>query len=159
MGDPRHNGDGPAVLHYQGVDFPKGEWVDPIPDALCGKLTGNSHFEIEGDEPQEAPVSAVEPAPVPVAIQEPEPAPAPALEAVVEHPAQLRPDPDAIAPEPLVLPPDHDKDGVAGGSTASPEKDAVIAELKALNVDFDGRWGLPRLKAALEVAQFERGED
>lgn len=47
---------------------------------------------------------------------------------------------------------DHDNDGEKGGSTASPEKDALMADLAALGVEFDGRLGVAKLRAMLDDA-------
>lgn len=136
IGDPRHNGDGPAVLRLHGVDFPKDQWVDPIPASLEAKLPGHSHFLTA--ESGEGGLVTVQ-------------APDAPLYVFGEGSTEVDPQFAAF---------DHDGDGAPGGSTASPEKDAVIQALEAYpGVKFDRRWGLQRLRAALEVAQFERGDD
>lgn len=164
IGDPRHDGHGPNVISFHGVDFPKGVWVDEIPEALFGKLTENSHFETEGGLVGKVAAIIAQAKPNPELLHSATtPPPAPEISPVTAETA-LEPEAASGAPAPIsepapILPPDHDGDNIPGGSTASPEKDAVIAELKALGVDFDGRWGLTRLKAALEVAKFENGDD
>lgn len=45
IGDPRHGGDGPAVLEWYGLSFPKGEWIE-VSDEVAGRLSGHSHFEV-----------------------------------------------------------------------------------------------------------------
>ena len=47
---------------------------------------------------------------------------------------------------------DGDGDGEAGGAVSSPEKDELIAQLTELKADFDGRWGVPKLRKALDAA-------
>lgn len=47
---------------------------------------------------------------------------------------------------------DGDGDGEAGGAVSSPEKDELIAQLTELKADFDGRWGVARLRKALDAA-------
>lgn len=56
-------------------------------------------------------------------------------------------------------------DEAEAGATTD-DKIAIISKLEALQaahpeatVTFDGRWGVPKLKAALEAAQFELGDD
>tara|TARA_R110000751_G_scaffold307812_1_gene431836 strand:- start:23925 stop:24248 length:324 start_codon:yes stop_codon:yes gene_type:complete len=39
----------PAALTWGGVTFPLGEAVD-VPEALEARISGNSHFEVVGDE-------------------------------------------------------------------------------------------------------------
>ncbi|HEY9219542.1 MAG TPA: hypothetical protein VIO94_15955 [Phenylobacterium sp.] len=65
----------------------------------------------------------------------------------------------AEAPASLFVAFDPDGDGQPGGSTSSPEKDALMAELDDLGVKYDRRLGPARLQALLEVAKFERGDD
>jgi len=47
IGDPRHGGEGPSSFPFGGVVFVKGEWLSDIPEAIAGKVRGNSHFETE----------------------------------------------------------------------------------------------------------------
>lgn len=47
---------------------------------------------------------------------------------------------------------DGDGDGEPGGTASSPEKDELIAQLTELKADFDGRWGVARLRKALDAA-------
>jgi hypothetical protein len=47
---------------------------------------------------------------------------------------------------------DGDGDGEPGGAASSPEKDELIAQLTELKADFDGRWGVTRLRKALDAA-------
>lgn len=47
IGDPRHGGEGPSLFPFGGVVFVKDEWLSDIPEAIVGKLRGNSHFETE----------------------------------------------------------------------------------------------------------------
>jgi len=47
---------------------------------------------------------------------------------------------------------DPDGDESPGGSTASPEKDELIAQLTELKATFDKRWGVAKLRAALDAA-------
>ena len=151
IGDPRHNGDGPAVLHLYGVDFAKGEWVDPIPSTLEAKLPGNNHFETAESG---AATVHVKIGPTDVYVfgdATTEIRDIPAAEASREAAETANASPFAAF--------DHDRDGKPGGSTSSPEKDALFAELEALKAPFDRRWGVPRLKAALEVAQFQQGDN
>lgn len=146
IGDPRHGGEGPDTITLYGVAFPKGEWVEPIPAALEAKLPGNNHFETDSVAGDWADMPLVGTGGVtirnPVAVAAADPADASADPAVTSFAAF-----------------DPDGDGRPGGSTASPEKDALIAQLEGLNATFDRRWGPARLQAALEVAQFERGDD
>lgn len=150
IGDPRHGGEGPAAITLYGVAFPKGEWVEPIPAALEAKLPGNSHFETaaSGDFLRPAPTPEQFRDVIYKAFQE-----SAAADPSAEPHATL----DASAPAAFAAF-DPDGDGRPGGSTASPEKDALIAQLDAIGATFDRRWGPARLKAALEVAQFERGD-
>ncbi|SFI84281.1 hypothetical protein [Albimonas pacifica] len=39
----------PEALTWGGVTFPLGEAVE-VPEALAGRIAGNSHFEVVGDE-------------------------------------------------------------------------------------------------------------
>lgn len=132
VGDPNDNFSGPKIYPRCGIEFVKDEWT-PIPDEHVEKLRGNSHFEVrDGKGPKAAPKE-------PKASEAPEP--------VVDIPA------GASAFDP-------DGDGKVGGSTASPEKDALIAELEKIpGAEFDKRWGVTRLKAALDAAKFLSGED
>jgi hypothetical protein len=169
IGDPRNDGDGPKVLMLHGVAFPKNEWVDPVPSALEGKLAGNSHFVTEGGESDAvaAFIEAVRTAPLPadlilaaadfpVADQS---GPAP----IIGDPA-----PDVIEPAPDAYPHltdaqvealDRDNDQIPGGSNASEEKAALIAQLETMGVDFDKRLGVAKLKALVETQKFIKGED
>lgn len=47
---------------------------------------------------------------------------------------------------------DGDGDGEPGGAASSPEKDELIAQLTELKADFDGRWGVSKLRKALDAA-------
>lgn len=133
-GDPLDNNSGPRTISLFGTTFQKGRWAT-IPDGYEGKIAGNSHFEVADDNADVTDATVDE------------------IEAAGE-----------TAPSPL----DHDGDGEDGGSTSSPEKDNLIAQLEALaergaekgvDVKFDRRWGVPRLQAAIEAAEFEIGED
>ncbi|MDP1873640.1 hypothetical protein [Phenylobacterium sp.] len=165
IGDPRNDGDGPKVLMLHGVAFPKNEWVDPVPSALEGKLAGNSHFVTkEGelsaglamadpDHTRAAVVAAafpdlVEPA-APAAV-EGDPAPD-----VVEPASDAYPHLTDAQVEAL----DRDGDQIPGGSNASDEKAALIAQLEAMGVEFDRRLGVAKLKALVDEQKFIKGED
>lgn len=134
IGDPLDNGSGPRTFVNFGITFRKGAWV-AIPAHLEAKFRGNSHFETATDDAEVTDASAGD----------------------IEDAAEAR-----------VSPPDQDGDGEPGGSTSSPEKDAIIAKLEAvaargepkgIEVKFDRRWGVPKLMAALEAAEFEVGKD
>lgn len=144
IGDPNDNFDGPRVFPFRGIDFPKGKWVAVADEATFAKCALSNHFETSG-EAEEAAVEPAEPELAPESADQPEPA----LD-----------DPEPAAdPEPISAL-DHDADGKPGGSTASPEKAAIIAELEAIpGAEFDGRWGVPKLQAALEAARFMNGDD
>lgn len=45
IGDPRNDGDGPAVLALWDHSFPKGEWVGVTDAGLFARLVTNNHFE------------------------------------------------------------------------------------------------------------------
>lgn len=79
-GDPKHGGDGPAVLPFFGTVFVKGEWRE-IPDALADKVIGHSHFEVEPSLP---PPGTVEPLQEPALETPSGPALPPEVPAVVD---------------------------------------------------------------------------
>lgn len=55
---------------------------------------------------------------------------------------------------------DHDGDGRPGGSAASPEKLALIAQLEKIpGADFKRTWGVPRLQAALDAITGAKADD
>lgn len=61
IGDPRHDGDGPAVCNLGGLGFPKGEWVGVPEDwPLLPKARTNDHFEIDEGKAAPAPVALTE---------------------------------------------------------------------------------------------------
>lgn len=133
IGDPLDDHSGPRTLRLFGLTFQKGVWAS-IPSELDRKISGNSHFETAADD-------------------------ADVTDATVDEIEGRQ-----SASDPL----DQDGDGEPGGSTSSPEKDAIIAQLEAIaqrgaekgvEVKFDRRWGVPKLQAALEAAEFEVGED
>ncbi len=133
-GDPLDNNSGPRTISLFGTTFQKGRWAT-IPDGYEGKIAGNSHFETAADDAKVSDATAAE----------------------VEDAAHAK-----------TNPPDQDGDGESGGSTSSPEKDELIAKLEALaergaakgvEVKFDRRLGVPKLKAILEAAEFEIGEE
>lgn len=138
IGDPADGFSGPRVLRAFGRRFPKGRFVGiegEDAEALHAKLAANNHFAV----------------------------------------GEGQPDPDEASPEPVAgndqAPSafaafDRDGDGEPGGSNASPEKDELINALGALQdkhpeaeIKYDRRWGAPKLRAALEAAQFELGDD
>lgn len=65
--------------------------------------------------------------------------------------------PEYVAPEPPPPREDatEDAEAKAGGLT----KAETIERLTALGAEFDARWGLPKLRSALETAEFAAGED
>ncbi|CAN7308755.1 hypothetical protein LJR164_001629 [Phenylobacterium sp. LjRoot164] len=140
VGDPRRNGEGPDVMHLYGVDFPKGEWVGDLPRVLEAKLPGNNHFETS-DGLSVGGVSDI--------------VPGQTYTITVPEAAQAEPSPSVGSFAAF----DPDGDGKPGGSTSSAEKDALFAQLDGLGAQYDRRWGPARLQAALEVAQFQAGED
>jgi len=157
IGDPRYDGDGPKVLTLHGVAFPKNEWVDPVPSALEGKLAGNSHFATDDGE-TDVVVAQAEP-PITAPWVDPVPADTPA-------PVEGDPAPDFIAPDAYphltdaqVEALDRDGDQIPGGSNASDEKAALIKTLEGMNVDFDRRLGVAKLKALVDEQKFIKGED
>ncbi len=133
-GDPLDNNSGPRSITMFGVTFRKGAW-SPVPAEIEAKISCNSHFETAADDAKVSDATAAE----------------------VEDAAHAK-----------TNPPDQDGDGESGGSTSSPEKDELIAKLEALaergaakgvEVKFDRRLGVPKLKAILEAAEFEIGEE
>lgn len=48
---------------------------------------------------------------------------------------------------------DPDGGGKIGGAVTNPQREALIAELEALNAQFDRRWGVAKLAAALEAVK------
>lgn len=155
IGDPRNDGDGPKVLTLQGVAFPKNEWVEPVPSALEGKLAGNSHFMTEGGD-------------LPAGLVLADPGHTRAAIIAAAFPDLIEGDPatDAIAPDAYphltdaqVEALDRDGDQIPGGSNASDEKAALIAELETMGVEFDKRLGVAKLKALVDEQKFIKGED
>lgn len=51
IGDPRHGGEGPAVIHFGDVAIGRVDFVE-VPPALAEKLSGNWHFESDDSAPQ-----------------------------------------------------------------------------------------------------------
>lgn len=75
IGDPRHGGEGRDPFPFMGVVFPKGEWVEEIPDTVAAKLIGHSHFETEGGAKAadgEAIIEHIKATPPPVVITPPD---------------------------------------------------------------------------------------
>lgn len=122
IGDPRRDGEGPSLLPFMGVVFIKGEWSEDLPEPVAKKVSGNSHFETSDDAAPEVEVQAE------------------TSDISQDHDAEI---------EPL----DHDGDGQKGGAVqVDQEVEALRADLTALSVDFDRRWGVKKLRAALEAA-------
>lgn len=140
VGDPRHDGDGPKSVTLHGVTFPKNEWVGDLPPALEAKLPNNSHFEVSG--------ASVEKPPNPPLAEVNEVVPQP--EAADDYPHLTPAQEKAL---------DRDGEGEPGGSTATDEKAALIAELEAMGVEVDKRLGVPKLKALVDEQKFIKGED
>lgn len=42
----------PDVFEAYGIEFPQGKFVD-VPDSVAGKIAGNGHFEVDGEEPDD----------------------------------------------------------------------------------------------------------
>lgn len=118
IGDPRHGGEGPALLTFMGVEFVKDVWVEDVPAPCAIKVSGNSHFATDGEALTDAEIDAFV---------------APVVEAAIATEA-------ADAPEEAASPPgdplDRDGDGNIGGSLPvdEPEGEAarIIADLVAL---------------------------
>ena len=85
IGDPAEgdNATIPKVITVHGVAFPAGKFVD-VPDEAAFKFEGNSHFETEGDLPEEddtpapAKTKAARAKPKGKRVAPPAPSPAPA---------------------------------------------------------------------------------
>ena len=136
IGDPR-SPEGPIRVRFGGLSFARNVFVDidGLPPVLQTKLAANGRFEVSM-----APVNDEDEA------------------------AQLAAD-RQFAPDEERDPFDQDGDGKPGGPVMSEDKDALLDELDRLAgqhpdaVKFDRRWGVPKLRAALEAARFEIGED
>lgn len=53
IGDPRHDGEGPAEVDSCNHHFVKGEWTDVSAEA-ARRLANNNHFEVDTDDDGEA---------------------------------------------------------------------------------------------------------
>jgi len=134
IGDPRDNFSGPDVFPLRGVVFLKNQWTSVADEALFAKLQTHNHFETS-----DTGVPFVETAAARVAV--------PLID-------RMSPD-DMIVGEPApdVLTPTADP-------AAADERAGLIAQLEAIpGAEFDGRWGVPKLRQALEAARFMAGDD
>lgn len=52
IGEPGTDDDVPKVFEAYGVEFHRGKFAD-VSDDIGRKLAGNSHFEVEGEEPKD----------------------------------------------------------------------------------------------------------
>lgn len=152
VGDPSDGFSGPNVYSFRGVNFPKGKWV-PLTDAeTFRKCEGSSHFETS--KAKAATVEYASNGPQTEADAETCP------EAEIDDALTGEPGDDAFnGADPAAF--DHDNDGAPGGSEpAGDEKADLIAQLEAIpEAEFDKRWGVPRLQAALEAARFLAGDE
>jgi hypothetical protein len=126
----------PRRVRFAGLSFPLNVFIDvsEIDTKLQGKLRGNPTFEVSDDEITEADEAALKAADT------------------------------AAMPTGNPHSGDDDDDDADGGS-GSADKDALLDELDTLHgkhpdkVKFDRRWGVPKLKQALEDARFAIGDD
>lgn len=149
VGDPSDGFSGPNVYPFRGVNFPKGKWVGLTDAETFRKCEGSSHFETSN-----AKAATVEHASNAAQDNDGQQA-AEQVEALTGEP-----DEDAFnGADPAAF--DHDNDGAPGGSEpAGDEKSDLIAQLEAIpQAEFDKRWGVPRLQAALEAARFLAGDE
>jgi len=159
IGDPNDNFSGPDVFPLRGVTFLKDKWTSVADVALFEKLLTHNHFET-----RDAGFVSIEPE-VPTdetglkpwssdAFYDAVRATATAEFATADQGVIAVAGPDAFATF------DRDGDGKPGGSNASDEKAALIAQLEAMpGAEFDGRWGVPKLRQALEAARFMAGDE
>jgi hypothetical protein len=126
----------PRRVRFAGKSFPLGVFIDvsDLDEKVQAKLGGNPTFEVS-DEPLNAADEA-----------------ALAAADTAFSPARANPF-------------DQDGDGQPGGPVESAEKDQLLDELDALAqkhpdaVKFDRRWGVRKLREALEAAKFEVGDE
>lgn len=136
IGDPRDNFSGPDLFPLRGVVFVKNEWTSVADEALFAKLQAHNHFET-----RDAGFVSIVP--------------------------ELTADDTMIAAGGVLVVECAD-DGVIVGDPApdvieeapTDEKAALIAQLDAIpGAEFDGRWGVPKLRQALEAARFMAGDE
>lgn len=138
IGDPKHGFSGPKVFPLFGVIFAKNVWtgVDKLSAGEVAKLEGNSHFQTRQDD-----------------AAEPE---LPAAAEAEDGPADRYPNLSEAQEAALDRTP-GDGDTSPGGSVS---KDELILRLEAIpGATFNRNWGVPKLTAALEQAQFIAGDE
>ena len=134
IGDPANGFDGPRTITLFETTFTKGRWVG-VDEKHRTKLDGNCHFQVREDGVPDVPET-------------------PEIEDVlIAEAADAEADIMFNGAAPAAF--DHDGDGKPGGSLSRAE---LVARLTELGVDFDSRWGVPKLRDALESAEFDAGE-
>ena len=68
IGDPRHDGDGPASIEMWGLTFVKGAWTEVTSETALKRVLTNDHFETS----ETAKPAKVKPEPVKAPEPEPE---------------------------------------------------------------------------------------
>lgn len=135
IGDPNDNFSGPDVFPLRGVTFLKDKWTSVADEALFAKLQTHNHFET-------AEAGFVSIAPETVAVD-------------LGNDMVIFTDTNGALPPPE-LPTSSD----VTDEPATDEKAALIAELESFaDAEFDRRWGVPKLRQALEAARFMAGDE
>lgn len=142
IGDPRDNFSGPDVFPLRGVVFIKDEWTSVADEDLFAKLQTHNHFETAEDGLKPFKADDFHAAVRETALAEFDINTGEGFGAADQGVIVGEPAPDVVEEAP------------------ADEKAQLIAELETIpGAEFDGRWGVPKLRQALEAAKFMAGDE